>query len=1205
MDTCFSCGIGLSMPNFASSPSISNYHRSPLMQAKSATKLSRNSLPCFSAQVSVYFPEIVKTREGTRNLGSEFQERHLARKTEILKEGFGRRLHKGFYCRVHEKSGLKAANNKGRILSVDPIEEKKNDAQEKENNSYDGMPKIISEDFGDWQPMPNKGYTSVDFPAWARTSEEVANYFRVDVGQGLGESEVKVRREIYGWNELERPKGKDFLGLVIEQFDDALVQVLIAAAVVSFLLAFSDAKEGGGLEEFTEPLIIVAIVVLNAVIGVWQESRAEDSLEALKQMQSETASVIRNGKEILELPARELVPGDIVEIRAGDKVPADLRIFKLKSGIIRLTQSSLTGESQPVLKQIEKVDLEDIELQGKECMAFAGTTVSQGSCLGIVTETGMGTEIGKIQTQITEASIENYDTPLTRKLDEFSDLLTKVVGAICVSVWLINYKYFISWDASSGFPGNFEFDLNQATYYFKVAVALAVAAIPEGLPAVITTCLALGTQRMAKENAVVRRLPSVETLGCTTVICSDKTGTLTTNQMSVTEFAVPGVLPNGSLVRYTVKGNTYNPRDGKVENLSSLNANLQMMAQICAICNDASIVWKNGSYSATGMPTEAALKVLVEKLGVPDDERQRTIHSARRADPEENSLGACKYWTELNKKLFTLEFDRTRKSMSVIAKQQGLLNSLQGNRLFVKGASEFVLDRCSSVQCRDGIIMPMSSELRERISEEALSMTSRALRVLAMAVRVDLKELSTYDGDTHPSQSFLVNPENYTAVESDLTFVGLVGLQDPPRIEVKESIEDCKKAGIRVMVITGDNQKTAEAICRDIGLFGRDEDLRKKSFVGREFMNLPVAERQQILLAGSRNAEESSGFVFSRAEPRHKQEIVRMLQGGREVVAMTGDGVNDAPALKLADIGVAMGITGTEVAKEAADMILTDDDFATIVHAVREGRSIYDNMKAFIRYLISSNIGEVASILLTAVLGFPQGLIPVQLLWVNLVTDGLPATALGFNSPDADVMERPPRPTDESLISPWIFFRYLVIGGYVGFATVAVFAIWYLQADEFLGISLRDGHTAITFHQLTHWGECSLWGDFRPTPFTAGSQIISFDNPCDYFTVGKVKASTLAMSTLVVIEMFNALNALSENNSLLRTPPWANKWLLLAIGVSMAMHAAILYTPVSQAFQVVPLSPSEWALVVVMSAPVILIDEALKVVGRNFFTPKK
>ena len=429
----------------------------------------------------------------------------------------------------------------------------------------------------------------------------------------------------------------------------------------------------------------------------------------------------------------------------------------------------------------------------------------------------------------------------------------------------------------------------------------------------------------------------------------------------------------------------------------------------------------------------------------------------------------------------------------------------------------------------------------------------------------------------------------YREIESDLVFVGLAGLRDPPRPEAHSAIQKCTQAGIRVMVITGDNKKTAEAICQEVGIFRGG---KRRSLTGMEFCAMTASDRVHVL-------EEDNGVVISRAEPCHKQDIVRLLRENGEIVAMTGDGVNDAPALKLADIGVAMGIAGTEVAKEASDMVLADDNFATIVNAVAEGRSIYNNMKAFIRYMISSNIGEVASIFFTAVLGLPEGLIPVQLLWVNLVTDGPPATALGFNPPDVDIMDKPPRKKDEDLVTPWIFFRWMVVGIYVGFATVGAFVTWYL-CDRFFFVDLsHDHHTTVTWHQLTHWQDCQKWQNFTVAEFRSGHEWVKFDDPCDYFTEGKVKASSLSLSVLVSIEMFNALNALSEDNSLLQMPPWSNPWLLLAMAASFGSHFLILYIPfLSKIFSIVPLTFNEWLLVLVYSLPVILIDEVLKLTGR-------
>ncbi|KAG5141921.1 hypothetical protein JHK82_017616 [Glycine max] len=1037
------------------------------------------------------------------------------------------------------------------------------------------------------------------FPAWSWSIEQCLKEYGVKLDKGLSTYEVQKRHEKYGMNELAKEKGKPLWELVLEQFDDMLVKILLAAAFISFLLAYFHGSDSGesGFEAYVEPLVIILILVLNAIVGVWQENNAEKALEALKELQSESGKVLRDGYFVPDLPAKELVPGDIVELHVGDKVPADMRVAALKTSTLRVEQSSLTGEAMPVLKGTNPVFLDDCELQAKENMVFAGTTVVNGSCVCIVITTGMDTEIGKIHKQIHEASQEESDTPLRKKLDEFGNRLTTAIGLVCLIVWVINYKNFISWEVVDGWPSNINFSFQKCTYYFKIAVSLAVAAIPEGLPAVITTCLALGTRKMAQKNAIVRKLPSVETLGCTTVICSDKTGTLTTNQMAVTEFFTLGGKTTASRL-ISVEGTTYDPKDGGILDWGCYNmdANLQVMAEICALCNDAGIYFDGRLFRATGLPTEAALKVLVEKMGVPDAKARNKIRNNTElaANNMMNGntmvkLGCCEWWNKRSKKVATLEFDRIRKSMSVIVREPN-----GQNRLLVKGAVESLLERSSHVQLADGSLVPIDDQCRELLLRRLQEMSSKGLRCLGFAYNDELGEFSDYYADTHPAHKKLLDPTYYSSIESDLVFVGIVGLRDPPREEVHKAIEDCKEAGIRVMVITGDNKSTAEAICREIKLFSKDEDLTGQSLAGKEFISLSHSEQVKILL-------RPGGKVFSRAEPRHKQEIVRLLKEMGEIVAMTGDGVNDAPALKLADIGIAMGITGTEVAKEASDMVLADDNFSTIVLAVAEGRSIYNNMKSFIRYMISSNIGEVISIFLTAALGIPECMISVQLLWVNLVTDGPPATALGFNPADVDIMQKPPRRSDDPLISSWVLFRYLVIGSYVGLATVGIFVLWYTQAS-FLGINLvSDGHTIIELSQLRNWGECPSWSNFTVAPFeVAGGRLITFSNPCDYFSVGKLKAMTLSLSVLVAIEMFNSLNALSEENSLRKLPPWRNPWLLVAMSISFGLHCLILYTPfLAEVFGVIPLSLNEWFMVLLISAPVILIDEILKLVVRS------
>uniref|UniRef100_A0A803LCQ0 P-type Ca(2+) transporter n=1 Tax=Chenopodium quinoa TaxID=63459 RepID=A0A803LCQ0_CHEQI len=1008
------------------------------------------------------------------------------------------------------------------------------------------------EDYGKRENYSGKSDKNDDsIKPWAMNVKECEEKYGVSRDFGLSSEEYEKRLQKYGLNELEKHDGPSVWRLILDQFNDTLVRILLCAAVVSFVLAWYDGDEGGemGITAFVEPLVIFLILIVNAIVGVWQESNAEKALEVLKDIQSEHASVIRNGKKVPSLPAKELVPGDIVELRVGDKVPADMRVLALISSTLRVEQGSLTGESEAVSKTVKPI-AEDSDIQGKKCMVFAGTTVVNGNCICLVTHTGMSTEIGKVHSQIQEASENEEDTPLKKKLNEFGEVLTAIIGVICAVVWLINVKYFLSWEFVDGWPRNFKFSFEKCTYYFEIAVALAVAAIPEGLPAVITTCLALGTRKMAQKNALVRKLPSVETLGCTTVICSDKTGTLTTNQMAVAKLVAMGT--RAQIVRnFNVDGTTYNPADGGIQDwpANNMDQNLQMIAKVAAICNDAGVEQTGNQFVANGMPTEAALKVMVEKMGLPNG-LQRASSSS------DDLLCCCRTWATSEDRIATLEFDRDRKSMGVIVKRSGK------NSLLVKGAVENLLERSSYVQLLDGSIVELDQAMKNTILDSLHEMSASALRCLGFAYKEHLEDFADYDGEEHPAHELLLNPSNYSNIESNLIFVGFAGLRDPPRKEVPQAIEDCRAAGIRVMVITGDNKNTAEAICREIGVFGSHQDIKSTSLTGKEFMEL--SDKKSHL-------RKAGGLLFSRAEPRHKQEIVRLLKEDGEVVAMTGDGVNDAPALKLADIGIAMGIAGTEVAKEASDMVLADDNFSTIVSAVSEGRSIYDNMKAFIRYMISSNIGEVASIFLTAALGIPEGLIPVQLLWVNLVTDGPPATALGFNPPDKDIMKKPPRRSDDSLIDAWTLFRYMVIGLYVGVATVGVFIICATLGGilVFLRSLLEPKHLSLMMI------------------------------PVITSKLEKIKGMTLSLSVLVAIEMFNSLNALSEDGSLLSMPPWVNPWLLLAMSVSFGLHFLILYVPfLAQVFGIVPLSFNEWMLVVLVALPVILIDEVLKFIGR-------
>jgi len=988
--------------------------------------------------------------------------------------------------------------------------------------------------------------------AFNKSCEDCCKYFDVNDQTGLSEEQVKKNTEKYGPNELPAEEGKPLWELILEQFDDLLVKILLLAAIISFVLAWFEETEEQ-VTAFVEPFVILTILILNAVVGVWQERNAEDAIEALKEYEPEVAKVYRAGfKGVQRIRANGLVPGDIVEVSIGDKVPADIRILKIFSTTLRVDQAILTGESVSVLKHNETIPDDRAVNQDKKNILFSGTNIASGKCRGIVCGTGLNTEIGKISSEMRETETEK--TPLQQKLDEFSNQLSKVITVICVAVWAINIGHFN--DPAHG--GSW---MKGAIYYFKIAVALAVAAIPEGLPAVITTCLALGTRRMAKKNAIVRSLPSVETLGCTSVICSDKTGTLTTNQMSVCKMFIFSQVEANTIktTQFDITGGTYAPEGELLMNSKPAKASdfsgLEEMVTIASMCNDSSVDYNDakGVYEKVGEATETALTVLVEKLN---------FYNTSKDGLDMRSKGtACNHVIQdMWKKEFTLEFSRDRKSMSVFCVPNKPTRAAGSARMFAKGAPEGLLDRCTHVRVGANKV-PMSPAIKAEIFKhtKAYGTGRDTLRCLALA---------TIDNPPERASMDLEDSRKFIQYETNMTFVGVVGMLDPPREEVKKSILDCRAAGIRVIVITGDNKATAEAICRRIGVFGENESTDGMAFTGREFDDLSPEDQRAACMRAR---------LFARVEPAHKSKIVEYLQGEGEISAMTGDGVNDAPALKKAEIGIAMG-SGTAVAKSAAEMVLADDNFSTIVAAVEEGRAIYNNMKQFIRYLISSNIGEVVCIFLTAALGIPEALIPVQLLWVNLVTDGMPATALGFNPPDMEIMKKPPRSAKEGLITGWLFFRYMAIGGYVGCATVGAAAWWF---------TIYDKGPQLNYYQLTHHMQCPA----EPKMFPGVD--------CDVFTAPE--PMSMALSVLVTIEMLNALNSLSENQSLLVMPPWTNKFLVGAIGLSMFLHFFILYVDVmSVVFQITPLNLEEWVAVMKISFPVILLDETLKFIARKF-----
>ncbi len=869
---------------------------------------------------------------------------------------------------------------------------------------------------------------------------------------GLSPEEASTRLERSGPNELVKGRGVSMLGLFLGQFKSFLIIVLIAATLVSFAMG-----------EVTDAAVIAVIVALNAAMGFTQEYRAEKSLEALKRMVSATARVVRGGKEA-KISSLEIVPGDILLLEAGDKVPADARL--LESLEIRVDEAALTGESLPVEKTVDILK-PGTALADRANMAYSGTVIVYGKGRAVVTSTGMGTELGKIAALVQET--EKEETPLQKKLETVGKQLGMLILVICAVVFAVGMLR-VGWEPE------------HATFMFLAAVSLAVAAIPEGLPAVVTMALALGTQRMAKKNAIVRRLPAVETLGSCDVICSDKTGTFTRNEMTV-----KGIYFDGR--DFGVEGSGYSPVGGITEGGKAVK--LQAVPGLDRLVN-AGVLCNNAALAGGGMgdPTEIALLVLGAKAGLEKDKLDRA-----------------------NGRIREVLFDSNRKRMSTVHETG------EGRIVYAKGAVESVLGLCDRVWA-DGKGIKLDGAGRKRILEKNDEMAQRALRVLGIAYK---SEEAVGEGDDE--------------IESRLVFLGMVGMIDPPREEVKESIALCRTAGIAVKMITGDHAVTARAIAKDIGLPEGD------AVTGEELDRMSDAELRKRV---------DGITVFARVNPEHKLRIVEALKAKGHIVAMTGDGVNDAPALKRADIGVAMGITGTEVTKEAGSMVLTDDNFATIVAAIEEGRGIYNNIKKFIRFLLSSNFGEVLALFL-GILLFPiksTVLMPVQILWVNLVTDGAPALALGVERKANDIMGRPPRPSDDQIFSGMMLKTIVLVGLVMAAGTLGVY---YAYNPAF-----EDG------------------------------------------TATAAKAGTMAFTTLMFFQIVNAFNCRSEDKSAFNVGRKRNNWLILAVIGSVLLQCAVIYVPfLSNAFGTVPLGLLDWAAVVAVSLSVLVAVEAYKAFERR------
>ena len=859
-------------------------------------------------------------------------------------------------------------------------------------------------------------------------------------------------RARYGWNELAKVATEPVWKKFLAQFSDVLIWILIVAALIS-----------AGMGQWTDATAIVAIVLLNAILGFYQEGKAEASLAALQRLAAPKAKVVRDTK-LFAVAARELVPGDIIELEAGDNVPADVRL--LTTLAMRIEEAALTGESVPVEKDAALVLPETTPLADRRNMAYSSTLLTNGHGRGVVVATGMDTEIGRIAGLFQK--LEREPTPLQLQLAKIGRslvLLCLVLVGVIFFLGLLHGKPWLDALLSS--------------------VSLAVAAVPEGLPAVVTTALALGLQRMAKRHALVRKLPSVETLGCVSVICSDKTGTLTYNQMTVRELRV------GS-VEYQVSGSGYGP-EGEISRVPAdaapLDApsdqDLQIALRVAAYCNHAQVQFSeaDAKWTVIGDPTEGALVVLATKGDLPSTEaKPKVVHEH--------------------------PFDSDRKLMSVLC-QDGSGQRVQ----YTKGALAEVLKNCVSEQ-RDNRVIGLTDERRQAISKSNDGMASRALRVLALAYRNDSGREATIE-------------------EKGLTFVGLVGLLDPPRAEVKQAVARCREAGIRPVMITGDHPATARAIAQELGIaIGSD-----RVVTGQE-LNEMSDEDLAAAIDGI--------AVYARVAPEHKLRIVRGLKSSGEIVAMTGDGVNDAPAVKAADIGIAMGVTGTDVTRSAAAMVLMDDNFASIVNAVEEGRAVYDNIRKFLIYLLSCNAGELMLMLVASLLGWPIPLLPVQLLWINLVTDGLPALALALEPPEPGLMQRRPRPASEPMLSRSV--TVTVLGQGVLLAVVGLAAFW-----------------------------------------------LSYDQESDL-----AHARTMTFSVLVFAELFRALAARSQRWTFWQLGVTTNGYIVAAVAVSILLQVGVICFPLTRSlFHATNPTWAEWGLVLGLAMVPVTIIEIVKA-SRNF-----
>ena len=922
----------------------------------------------------------------------------------------------------------------------------------------------------------------------AISSTEVLEKLKTPVETGLSKEEVQTRREKYGPNALKEEPPTTFLEMLWAQINSFVIYMLLGAALISALLG-----------DYTEAIAIMAIVILNAIMGIIQESRAEAALAALKKLAAPEAMVLRDGHRV-SIPAPDLVPGDIVFLDAGNYIPADVRLLDAVN--LRIDEASLTGESVPVEKNAQTRLEDDIPLGDRKNTAFMGTLVNYGRGKGVVVSTGMNTQLGMIATMLQR--VETEETPLQKRLDQLGKVLGWGSLILCGVIFVIGAIRFA---VGSGWSNLFsQAALEEFTELFMVAVSLAIAAVPEGLPAVVTISLALGMREMVRRHALIRKLSSVETLGSATVICSDKTGTLTQNEMTVTRLWADGEF-------ITVTGSGYTPQgefmqDGEQVTLKNFPA-IKTALWLGTLNNDANLERAGEQagqeiFRMVGDPTEGAILVAALKAGA-------SAKSLEQAYPRKDEIP----FDSTRKRMVTVHAveDPEDDDISPLSKQD---EKREWYIIDVKGAPDVVLELCSYIQTINNGDEKLTDGRRREVLAANEMMTNDALRVLGVACRM---------------VPVLPNEINSDELEKDLTFVGLIGMIDPARTEVSEALETAREAGIRTIMITGDYPNTARAIAEEIGLLRPG----RKVMTGADINKLSDTEMVE-------NVMETD--VYARVSPEHKMRIVDALRDKQEVVAMTGDGVNDAPAIKRADIGIAMGITGTDVAKGTADMVLTDDNYASIVSAVEQGRVIYSNIRKFVYYLLSCNAAEIMIIFLATLFGWPVPLTAIQLLWLNLVTDGAPALALGTEPGDPDIMDRPPRPPEEPIINKQMQIGILV-------QTIAI--------------------TAVTL------------GAFA---------IGRFVNPDNIEF-----AETMAFVTLSVSELFRAYTARSEFYPLLKIGFFKNKLMNWAVLASLVLIFVVIYVPFLQPiFNTAPLGLEQWIEIL----PLVLIPSVAAELTKVF-----